>query len=1058
MSRVLIASAFLCLTMAACAKGELGTIGLGGQCLYTADCASPFVCYDGACQLGPSVVCTADTLRCNGGAVERCATHGERWETVEACVAGCRDGACAAPACIPGERKCDGAYIAECLPDGSGFMPRQACPTRCVHDAGEVQCQSPICSPFETRCREDEPGVLETCNARGTAWRTEPCADDDGEAVCVAGRCMATVCSTSSDGARQERCRGSIAEMCNDTGTGWQTREVCDGGCDVVAGQAQCTPVICTPFETRCRADNVTLQTCNARGTAYVNSTCLFGDAIGRCAKLPDGAGACYPKVCSVERDAGDHVVARDTRCHDGTRQQCNDTETGWDVVEVCEFGCAGEADACEAAACEAGDGQCDGLSLTRCRPDRKGFAFVQHCPSGCDEDGRTASCRPPVCSPLSRQCETDHLGYQYVRVCRADGSGMERLDECPQGCVAGVCVSPASSCVPGEVQCRGVEAEKCVLGSDGRGHWQLVERCLGTCSAGSCSDAGACGCPGDSPLACGSPLRPALTLTAAVPSGTQVPCDALSTVLLVTNELTNAAGQPVPDGTLVTFAAADDAVALVSSDADAELPGLQRPTLHGRAAVVIKSPLACTEPVESLVHATLGGRCAGSATVAFQPRQPLPRSVYIAEDFSTLRNQDPAATTALWDTRRGSVEARTPVVPGTGADGDYVATSATANLHTAGLMPAWTVQSIGTQEVTIDAVQANLAPGDEVVLYTVWGGGYNGLYEFKHVAAVSTGRVVFTEPIARRLTGAEPGAVPSGYRVVLQRVPHFENVTVPAGLTLTSSAVTQAGGTPTAGTGLLAFRARGTVNIQGSISMVGKGLPMGTAPNTVVSTSPTMPRLLVGNPSSTAGSGAIYIHARAITFRDEGVFAPDTSIVTAEGSDLGSSGSVWLAANDMVVGTSAPRIRTGGQLRVDFATIDNRVTATVPAPGDANHFSGQAGGFIAQSRSDTAETTARIRKATLLGVLGGNGTSTLLTSTSGEGPLEHLFPELTLKLSADGGVTRGDVDFARPTTFTQISPVTGTAFSWRASLVNSDENTVFLRGLSFSLDIADGP
>src|SRR5690606_2431009 len=157
------------------------------------------------------------------------------------------------------------------------------------------------------------------------------------------------------------------------------------------------------------------------------------------------------------------------------------------------------------------------------------------YCPSGCEENGSSASCRAPVCAPLSRQCETDESGYQFVRVCRADGGGMERLEECPEGCVAGVCVSPSSSCVPGEVQCRGFEAEKCVLGSDGRGHWQFVERCLGTCSAGSCSAAGACGCSGDSPLACGGTGRPALELTAAVPAGTAVPCDTMSTVLLVT-------------------------------------------------------------------------------------------------------------------------------------------------------------------------------------------------------------------------------------------------------------------------------------------------------------------------------------------------------------------------------------------------------------------------------------------------------------------------------------------------------------------------------------------
>lgn len=1057
MSRTLLTAGLLCLTLAACAKGELGTIGLGGQCLYTADCASPFVCYDGACQLGPSVVCAADTRRCNGGAVEQCATHGERWETVEACPAGCRDGACATPMCTPGERKCDGTSIAECLPDGSGFMPRQACPTSCTSEGGETQCSSPICSPFETRCRADDAGVLETCNARGTAWRTEACSVDDGAAVCVAGRCMATVCATSDDGitvTRQERCRGSIAEACNDTGTGWEAKEVCDGGCDVVAGQAQCTPVICTPFETRCRVDNVTLQTCNARGTAYVNSTCLFGDAIGRCAKMPDGAGACFPKVCSVERNAGNQIIDRDTRCHDGMKQQCNDSETGWDVLEACEFGCLDDGtDACAGPVCLAGEAQCDGMSLTRCRPDRKGFAFVQHCPSGCEENGSAAACRAPVCSPLTRQCETDDAGFQYVRVCRADGSGMERLEECPEGCTAGICVSPPSSCVPGEVQCRGFEAEKCVLGNDGRGHWQFVERCLGACSAGSCSAAGACGCSDDSPLECGSPLRPALTLTPALSAGTQVPCDSMSSVLLVTNELTSAAGQRVPDGTLVTFAAADLDVALLSTDVDPVLPGLQRPTLHGRATVVIKSPLVCSEPADSLVHASVGGRCSGTGTVTFQPRQPLPTRVYVAEDFSTIRAQDPAATTALWDTWKGTLEARTPVVPGTGADGDYTATASTANLQTAGLMPSWTVQTIGTQDVTIDAVQANLAPGDEVVLYTVWGGGYNGLYEFKHVASVSTGRVVFTEPIARRLTGANPGAVPAGYRVVLQRVPHFENVTVPAGITVTSGGITQAGGTPTAGSGLLAFRARGTVNIQGSISMVNKGLPTGTVANTVTSTSPTMPRLLVGNPAGSAGSGAIYIHARAITFRNGGVFAPDTSVITAEGNG-GGGGSVWVAANDMLVGGSQPRYRTTGQIRIDYALIDHAEAPTIPAPGHPSHFAGQAGGFKAQSRYDAIETTATIRRATLLGVVAGNGTSRHLSAANAPGGLEAQLPQLTLDVSADGGLTRTFLDFGFPGSFGHVGALTGTQFWWKASLVNSDANTVYLRGLSFSLDV----
>lgn len=125
-----------------------------------------------------------------------------------------------------------------------------------------------------------------------------PCANGMGclvDADCASGECQNGLCSlpgeTCNIGDTRCNAAGNV-ETCAHPGDHWE-ETVCDQGCQVAAGQAECIQgPDCTAGETRCTAGG-DLETCDANG-AWQQATCQYGcvteAGASRCADAPDGA------------------------------------------------------------------------------------------------------------------------------------------------------------------------------------------------------------------------------------------------------------------------------------------------------------------------------------------------------------------------------------------------------------------------------------------------------------------------------------------------------------------------------------------------------------------------------------------------------------------------------------------------------------------------------------------------------------------------------------------------------------------------------------------------
>ena len=153
----------------------------------------------------------------------------------------------------------------------------------------------------------------------------------------------------------------------------------------------------------------------------------------------------------------------------------------------------------------------------------------------------------------------------------------------------------------------------------------------------------------------------------------------------------------------------------------------------------------------------------------------------------------------------------------GTGGDGPLTVTGTTdlstdANSgRSAADAVAFGVTAISGDTLTLDATASGLAAGDEVLLIHLQGdaGAYAavGTYEFATIGSTSGATVTLLQSVAETY-GETSNSDLSGQTIVLQRVPHYTDVSVAAGATLTTAAWDGSRG------GVLAFRATGTVSV----------------------------------------------------------------------------------------------------------------------------------------------------------------------------------------------------------------------------------------------------
>ena len=72
-------------------------------------------------------------------------------------------------------------------------------------------------------------------------------------------------------------------------------------------------------------------------------------------------------------------------RCVDSVIEECNSEGSGWDVLEVCEFGCDSGALVCNeeiTQTCMPGEIRCLGNESQVCNPEGTGWEIVGHSPT----------------------------------------------------------------------------------------------------------------------------------------------------------------------------------------------------------------------------------------------------------------------------------------------------------------------------------------------------------------------------------------------------------------------------------------------------------------------------------------------------------------------------------------------------------------------------------------------------------------------------------------------------------------------------------------------------
>ena len=123
-------------------------------------------------------------------------------------------------------------------------------------------------------------------------------------------------------------------------------------------------------------------------------------------------------------------------------------------------------------------------------------------------------------------------------------------------------------------------------------------------------------------------------------------------------------------------------------------------------------------------------------------------------------------------------------------------------------------------------AFNAGLSPGDEVILINLQGAPNDmadvGNYEVLMVSSVTAASIQFSTSITKSYDGANGDL----QKVIIQRLPYWESLTVSAGGVLTASAWDGLAAIPCR-TGILAFRSAGAVTIEagGTIQVNGRGL-----------------------------------------------------------------------------------------------------------------------------------------------------------------------------------------------------------------------------------------
>jgi hypothetical protein len=148
-------------------------------------CASAALCdpSGGAC-VAPA--CAAGERRCEGAALQICNSARSGFvldlQCRSAAECNAETGTCGAVECAAGERRCRGRMVEQCSADRSRFEPLQDCgsPRQCNQAAGSCN----ICVPGARRCADASTAAV--CDASGQSESSTACGLLEG---CQGGEC-----------------------------------------------------------------------------------------------------------------------------------------------------------------------------------------------------------------------------------------------------------------------------------------------------------------------------------------------------------------------------------------------------------------------------------------------------------------------------------------------------------------------------------------------------------------------------------------------------------------------------------------------------------------------------------------------------------------------------------------------------------------------------------------------------------------------------------------------------------------------------------------------------
>jgi hypothetical protein len=279
----------------ACNECKVGRLWCVGTALFHCPEAKPVE--KEQCKLGCAgdrcAICAPGSKLCEGPTgsstvLSTCDPMGLA-DTKTSCEAGCNEKRNECNVCRPGSKVCKDGYLEECRADGSGWI-RSKCELGCVE--GVAQCR--VCAPNVRECHENR-SQLWTCNASGSAWlEMKNCGDPQ----CNPTSLMCNLCRPNA-----KSCAGKALRTCNAQGTAFTDQACADptpddpdteargvGSCD--SGRAACTVSCESAAYLRCPVPGQTGHyVCRQAGRpGFCN-----------CFRCPGWADLCETDLCGVD-------------------------------------------------------------------------------------------------------------------------------------------------------------------------------------------------------------------------------------------------------------------------------------------------------------------------------------------------------------------------------------------------------------------------------------------------------------------------------------------------------------------------------------------------------------------------------------------------------------------------------------------------------------------------------------------------------------------------------------------------------------------------------------